>query len=203
MKLITDQEQCNVCSRIVVNENRWNWKKHYSSLCVGVPRHLLDLCKHWACKMSVHCPEFIGNNVYYFIQRKFGGLRKSDSLYFQNITASKKIWELIISSKKVPNDKVFFELGTGRVPEVPFYLWLMGADKTYTSDIQYLAKNNLISEFFKNVIKNEKIVRDELGEFLIEERISEFKSNFLTRKESELIEFTQKIDSLVSFFSKL
>ena len=61
MKLITDQEQCNVCSRIVVNANRWNWKKHYSSLCVGVPRHLLDLCKHWACKMSVHCPEFIGN----------------------------------------------------------------------------------------------------------------------------------------------
>jgi hypothetical protein len=61
MKLITDQEQCNVCSRIVVNSNRWNWKKHYSSLCVGLPRHLLALCKHWACKMSVHCPEFIGN----------------------------------------------------------------------------------------------------------------------------------------------
>ena len=136
-------------------------------------------------------PEFIGNNIYYFIQRKFGGLKKSDSLYFQNITASKKIWELIISSKKVPNDKVFFELGTGRVPEVPFYLWLMGADKTYTSDIQYLVRNNLISEFFKNVIKNEKVIRDELGEFLIEERISEFKNNFLTRKESELIEFMQ------------
>lgn len=61
MELITDREQCGVCSRIVKNANRWNWKKHYSSLCVGVPRHLLGLCKHWACKMSVHCPEFIGN----------------------------------------------------------------------------------------------------------------------------------------------
>lgn len=61
MPQITVQEQCGVCSRIVTNAHRWNWKKHYSSLCVGVPRHLLGLCKHWACKMSIHCPEFIGN----------------------------------------------------------------------------------------------------------------------------------------------
>ena len=69
-------------------------------------------------------PDFIGDNVYYFIQRKFGGLKKSETLYLQNIAASKKIWTLIILSKKEPRNKVFFELGTGRVPEVPFYLWL-------------------------------------------------------------------------------
>jgi hypothetical protein len=58
---ITPQEECNTCSNIVRNMNRWNWQKHYSSMCVGVPRHLLDLCKHYACKMAIQCPEFISN----------------------------------------------------------------------------------------------------------------------------------------------
>ena len=147
-------------------------------------------------------PDFIGDNVYYFIQRKFGGLKKSDTLYLQNIAASKKIWTLIILSKKEPRNKVFFELGTGRVPEVPFYLWLMGADKIYTLDIQQLVKNNLISEFFQNVIKNENIIRDELGEFLIEERLNKFKSNILIKKESELIEFMESVMKII-YFPKL
>lgn len=58
---ITPQEECNTCSSIVTNMNRWNWQKHYSSMCVGVPRHLVDLCKHYACKMAIQCPEFISN----------------------------------------------------------------------------------------------------------------------------------------------
>ena len=58
---ITPQEECNTCSGIVRNMNRWNWQKHYSSMCVGMPRHLLDLCKHYACKMAIQCPEFISN----------------------------------------------------------------------------------------------------------------------------------------------
>ena len=61
MDFITPAEQCNTCDRIVTNMNRWNWQKHYSSLCVGVPRHLVDLCKHYACKMAIQCPEFISN----------------------------------------------------------------------------------------------------------------------------------------------
>ena len=43
MDFITDAEQCHTCSQIVHNMNRWNWQKHYSSLCVNVPRHLLGL----------------------------------------------------------------------------------------------------------------------------------------------------------------
>lgn len=61
MDFITDAEQCNTCGQIVKNMNRWNWQKHYSSLCVNVPRHLLGLCKHYACKMAMHCPEFLSN----------------------------------------------------------------------------------------------------------------------------------------------
>ena len=61
MDFITPAEQCNTCESVVTNMNRWNWQKHYSSLCVGVPRHLVDLCKHYACKMAVQCPEFISN----------------------------------------------------------------------------------------------------------------------------------------------
>ncbi len=142
-------------------------------------------------------PDFIGDNIYYFIQRIFGGLKKTQNIYLQNIATSKKIWTLIIASEKEPDNKVFFELGTGRVPEVPFYLWLMGADKIYTSDIQQLVKNNLICEFFQNVIKNENIIRDELGAFLIEERLMKFKSNFLLKKESELIEFMQSLMKII------
>jgi hypothetical protein len=61
MDFITPAEQCNTCDSVVTNMNRWNWQRHYSSLCVGVPRHLVDLCKHYACKMAIQCPEFISN----------------------------------------------------------------------------------------------------------------------------------------------
>ena len=61
MDFITPAEQCSVCEQVVSNMNHWNWQKHYSSLCVKVPRHLVDLCKHYACKMAIQCPEFISN----------------------------------------------------------------------------------------------------------------------------------------------
>ena len=61
MDFITPAEQCNTCDSVVTNMNRWNWQRHYSSLCVGVPRHLVDLCKHYACKMAIQCPEFSSN----------------------------------------------------------------------------------------------------------------------------------------------
>ena len=40
---IKTKEKCGVCSQIVKNANLWDWQKGYSSLCVNVPKHLLEL----------------------------------------------------------------------------------------------------------------------------------------------------------------
>ncbi len=53
------KEECNVCSRIVNNSFKWNWKPNYSALCNLIPDHLMEDCKHLACKMASTCPEFI------------------------------------------------------------------------------------------------------------------------------------------------
>jgi len=59
MDLIEEQEKCSLCSTIVKNRFKWNWRWHYSALCTGVPEHLMDLCRHYACKLTSQCPEFI------------------------------------------------------------------------------------------------------------------------------------------------
>ena len=123
-------------------------------------------------------PHAIGDRLYYLIQRNFGGLQKTNSLYWPNIEASRKIWNLISISGNEPKDKVFFELGTGRVPEIPFYLWLMGSKKIFTVDIQNLLRENLLNEFFINVISHESLIKDYLYTDLLDERFNLFKSEF-------------------------
>ena len=57
MKLITDQEQYNVCA--VVQIEPVELEKTLFNLCSSTA--LAGPLKTLACKMSVHCPEFIGN----------------------------------------------------------------------------------------------------------------------------------------------
>lgn len=56
---IQEQDKCSLCGLIVKNRFKWNWRWHYNSLCTGVPDHLQDLCKHYACILTSQCPEFI------------------------------------------------------------------------------------------------------------------------------------------------
>jgi hypothetical protein len=59
MDSLTGTEKCQMCDLIVKNSFKWNWKWHYSALCHNAPRHLQDLCKHYACVLTSQCPEFI------------------------------------------------------------------------------------------------------------------------------------------------
>ena len=59
MEHVTEVEKCHLCRRIYKNSLEWNWRWHYSALCAKVPPHLMDLCKHYACRMASNCPEFI------------------------------------------------------------------------------------------------------------------------------------------------
>lgn len=57
--LLSNAEKCGLCQVIVENSMMWNWKRHLSALCSRVPRHMLPLCRHFSCLMSIECPEFI------------------------------------------------------------------------------------------------------------------------------------------------
>lgn len=55
-------EKCNLCELIVENRFKWNWRKHYSSLCENVPRHMMQTCMHWVCRMATNCESFISGS---------------------------------------------------------------------------------------------------------------------------------------------
>jgi hypothetical protein len=146
---------------------------------------------HWKTNSKIKnliamLPNAIGDKIYYLIQRKFGGLQKKRALNIPNIQISRKIWDLISISGNEPKNKVFFELGTGRVPEIPFYLWLMGSKKIFTVDLQNLLREDLLSEFFINVISNESIIKDYLNTQLLEKRFNLFKSEFYNKNKKSL-----------------
>jgi SAM-dependent methyltransferase len=120
-------------------------------------------------------PTKLGDIIYYFLQRSFGGLRKKNNLEITELNASLKIWKTIINDNQDPKNKIFLEIGTGRVPSIPIYLWLMGANKIYTFDIQKLLKKSLLNEFIENLISNEIKIKSLLGEYINNERYNKLK----------------------------
>lgn len=61
---LTNAEKCGLCQIIVENSMMWNWKRHLSALCARVPRHMLPMCRHFACLMAIECPEFITSKCF-------------------------------------------------------------------------------------------------------------------------------------------
>ena len=120
-------------------------------------------------------PDDIGNKTYYVIQKKFGGLKGDHDFSIKSLQDSKIIWESIIQNSCIPEEKIFFEVGTGRIPELPIFLWIMGAKEIITYDLNKLAKEELVKNFIKKIIENESVVRDILGNFIKEERFKDLK----------------------------
>ncbi len=104
---------------------------------------------HWKTKALIQnmlssLPSRISYEVYYKLQRVCGGLRK------MNPTVGIKDGIAIVSSiervKKSVDDKVFVEIGTGRTIIIPITLWLCGASRIITVDLNPYLKTKLIQE---------------------------------------------------------
>ena len=69
---------------------------------------------HWKVKAAIQnaislLPEAMSYATYYWIQRQFGGLKRTDPV--QWLDAGVQTWERITAQGIDPTDKVFFEVG--------------------------------------------------------------------------------------------
>jgi SAM-dependent methyltransferase len=89
-------------------------------------------------------PEGPSYALYYFIQRRFGRLAHPDPL--EHLSYGTGIAQLLKEQGLVVMDKTFLEVGTGRRVGVPLALWLSGASRIITVDLNPYLKSELVFE---------------------------------------------------------
>jgi SAM-dependent methyltransferase len=97
-------------------------------------------------------PASVRDHIYYFIQRKFGGLHEMDNT--SRWQESISILDCIRSHDRDFESKVFLEIGTGPGLSIPIALWLCGASKIITVDLNPYLKEEIVLEQI-SCIKND------------------------------------------------
>jgi hypothetical protein len=102
-------------------------------------------------------PSSLSYATYYWIQRHFGNLRRQNPI--SKLSAAIETYNKIHFHGRTFSDKIFLEVGTGRVPIVPIAYWLMGAEKTITIDLNPYMKSELVAESLNYIsIKSDEIL---------------------------------------------
>lgn len=128
---------------------------------------------HWKLKASIQnaiaiLPSPVSYALYYRIQRHFGGLRRMNPVC--GLTDGRDAWKKLKKIGCDPAGKVFFEVGTGRVPMVPLAYWLLGAKSTITVDINPYLKAELVRECLRFISNNDVEIKEIFGSLLNKER---------------------------------
>lgn len=116
-------------------------------------------------------PEPLSNAAYYPLQRRVGGLRVINPM--KRLRAGITIWERIVASGGDPVGKTFFEVGTGRMVNVPIAYWLMGAHRTKTFDLNRYLKAELVLESLRYIAAHRGEVEALFGQYLVPERLDQ------------------------------
>jgi len=114
-------------------------------------------------------PDSISYSSYSFFQKKIGGLKNFNPT--KKLVSAKNVWTEIITAGKSPVGKVFFEIGTGRVPIGYF---LMGAKKVITLDLNPYLELGLLIDSINYIKNNPETVKTSLGGFFDEDRFERF-----------------------------
>jgi len=115
-------------------------------------------------------PSKISYSLYYQLQRKFGSLKYGKYDPTSVFIGSINLWKHLHKNNYSTQGRVFFEIGTGRVPIMPFFNFLMGAKGTTTVDLNPYIKEDLCIEMLSYISKNEHQVRKLFGDLLLEDR---------------------------------
>jgi len=97
-------------------------------------------------------PERLSYGFYYFLQRNFGGLKDPNPV--SRLKAGVKIADLITSLGHSVKGKEFLEIGTGRRLNTPIALWLMGAGRIRTLDLNPYLRPELVKEDLQYLVTN-------------------------------------------------
>jgi hypothetical protein len=131
---------------------------------------------HWKLKAVIQntislLPNSVSYAAYFWIQRHFGGLRRINPV--SSLTAGIATWNLIKELGYDPSEKVFFKVGTGRVPLMPLAYWLMGAKKTMTIDLNPCLKEELIKESLQYISDNSQEILKLFGSLVHQDRMDD------------------------------
>jgi SAM-dependent methyltransferase len=127
----------------------------------------------WRLKAAIQnvislLPSEASYEAYYWIQRRFGALRRVDPT--SRLTAGISTWKRIQRHGRSPSGKVFLEVGTGRAPLVPLAYWLMGAERTITIDLNPYLKEELVAEHVRYIAENQNEILRLFGSLMDEGR---------------------------------
>ena len=106
--------------------------------------------------------------AYYWLQRHFGGLRRINPV--ARLQAGIETWIKIEQLNHDPIDKIFFEVGTGRVPMTPLAYWLLGAKGIVTIDLNPYLKTELTRECLQYIAEHVEDMQLLFGARLNEKR---------------------------------
>jgi len=149
---------------------------------------------HWKTKAKIQnaisiLPSSVSYGTYYWIQRSFGGLKGINPT--SRLKAGVEICRIIKELGYSPTNKVFLEVGTGRVPIVPIAYWLMGAKEIITIDLNPYLKTELTKECLKYMSDNHEEIQELFGDLLDKKRLNELLDfyNSSTFSTSSFLEF--------------
>ncbi|HCV43658.1 MAG TPA: hypothetical protein DGH68_09255 [Bacteroidetes bacterium] len=115
-------------------------------------------------KFIAMLPSKLSYAVHYQFQRWFGGLRTVDPTQ-EHLVGAITIANYITRHGGTIDSKTFLELGPGRRVNLPIALWLCGASRIITVDINPYLKSKVVFENIAYLQKNEKRVASILGEY--------------------------------------
>lgn len=138
-----------------------------------------DLAVKWQYKArlqnAIAALPFGSNAVYYAVQRSVGGLRKGRINPLSRIEAAAKVVRGAESFGFDVRDKTVLEIGTGRTVDLPTGMWLCGARRIITVDLNRYLSPTLISEGREFLRKHREAVIsifDRRDDSLFEERLN-------------------------------
>ncbi|MEO0529102.1 MAG: methyltransferase domain-containing protein [Planctomycetota bacterium] len=113
-------------------------------------------------------PEAVSYPLYYRVQRHAGGLRRINPT--SRLEAGIETWRRLQQAGADPVGKTIMEIGTGRMVTIPLAYWLMGAERTYTFDLNPYLRPELIHESVTYIVDHREEVADRFGELLDRDR---------------------------------
>lgn len=127
---------------------------------------------HWRMKAFVqntiaYLPSEMSYRTYYYMQKLFGGLRTADPS--SRLTAGVKVVDYIQQQGRSVQGKTFFEVGTGRTLSLPIALWLCGAERVITVDLNPYLMSDLVCKNLDFIRNNKRQVMNLFGDYASQE----------------------------------
>lgn len=116
-------------------------------------------------------PSRASYSAYYWIQRRFGNLKRIDPT--GRLRAGVEIWRRILQQGRNPRGGTFLEIGTGHVPITPLAFWLMGAEQTITIDVNPYVQVELVRESIQHIATHSSEVEQLFGPLLVRDRFDD------------------------------